>query len=563
FADTACSIPPTGSRGGVPTLVVTSDGTIFTVGEQSNVLRSRDGGASWQMLDDGISGPPLDFDPFLWVDTTTGRVFNSRMNVVPPLFPNVWLAWTDNQGASWSANPAVGLPMVDHQKLTTGPPPPGVATSGYPNLLYMVYNAARESFALPASATDGVNVAVSNDGGRTFAAHARVSERGCFGGVASPAVVTSGGAAFVASYAASCEALWVARSLDGGATWERVAELAARGAVPWGLDPMMAVDAADNVYAVWIGNDSQLHLSVSQDVGATWTDGARVSAPGITSLVFPDIVAGEAGRVSIAYIGATAPADRWRDEGHPTDDPSFAGNGTIWNLYVAHVPGATAADPLIVTTQVTTDEDPVQRGCIWLHGGSSPCRNLRDFMDMVEHEGNVHVVYADGCPACTDAAGSHVLGETTVVIQQEGPRLRDVLPGRDLPAPGVPEGLREPVAYDFAGRVEVPYYGADPHPAAEGVARDLASDTFDFEVPPGTRFVEGRLEWATAGPTPETSDLDLMLYDAQGDPYDAATLAKPEVFAFELQEGDQGAWRAVVMNFQTPPTDFPLRLVLS
>jgi hypothetical protein len=313
----------------------------------------------------------------------------------------------------------VGVALVDHQKITTGPPPGGVSTLGYPNVLYFVYNAIREGIVAPTSVTDGVNVAVSLDGGRTFGGHARVAEFGCFGGVAAPAVVTSAGAAFIASYAPGCEGLRIARSTDAGATWSEVALLDEHAAVTWGLDPMMAVDAADNVYAVWIGADSALYLSVSSDGGDTWTEGVRVSAPDVTSLVFPDVVGGDAGRVSIAYLGTTAPNDGWDES-----DPSYADDGAVWHLYVATIEDALAPDPVVVTARVTPDQDPVQIGCIWMHGGTEECRNLRDFMDMIEHEGRVYVVYPDGCARCTSAEDSHELGETTVVVQRAGPLLR-------------------------------------------------------------------------------------------------------------------------------------------
>lgn len=142
--------------------------------------------------------------------------------------------------------------------------------------------------------------------------------------------------------------------------------------------------------------------------------------PSITSAVFPDIVAGADGRIAIAYLGTTQSDDGWQD-----GDSSYASDDTVWHLYVAYLDDATAADPLVVTARITPDLDPVQRGCIWMHGGLNPCRNLRDFMDMVEHDGQVYVVYPDGCDKCASASESHVLDETTVVIQESGSRLRD------------------------------------------------------------------------------------------------------------------------------------------
>lgn len=266
FADLRFSVHATGYRRGEPSIAVAGDGSIFTVGEQSAVIRSRDRGVSWQVLDDGLTEPATDVDPFLWLDTDTGRLYNSRLTVdcvphspVPACAVGLslagWLSWSDTQGTSWAMNPLVGLALVDHQKLTTGPPPQGVATNGYPNLLYFVYNAIREGFVTDTigigeapSLTDGVNVEVSNDGGATFLTHAQADANGCVGGIASPAVVAPDGTAYIAHYAAGCDGLWIVRSDDGGATWSRVGQLIDVGAAPWGLDPMMAVDDAGNAY---------------------------------------------------------------------------------------------------------------------------------------------------------------------------------------------------------------------------------------------------------------------------------------------------------------------------
>src|SRR5258708_23253626 len=61
---------------------------------------------------------------------------------------------------------------------------------------------------------------------------------------------------------------------------------------------------------------------------------------------------------------------------------------------------------LPISTDVTP-KDPMQRGCIWMHGGADICRNLLDFFDMtVDKQGRVQVGYVDGCAdgACAQAA---------------------------------------------------------------------------------------------------------------------------------------------------------------
>src|SRR2546429_3262706 len=58
----------------------------------------------------------------------------------------------------------------------------------------------------------------------------------------------------------------------------------------------------------------------------------------------------------------------------PGDDQSDTFTG-VWHLYVA----ATYDGGATWNTVDATPNDPVQRGCIWLSGGSNPCRNLLDF----------------------------------------------------------------------------------------------------------------------------------------------------------------------------------------
>jgi hypothetical protein len=83
-------------------------------------------------------------------------------------------------------------------------------------------------------------------------------------------------------------------------------------------------------------------------------------------------------------------------------------------------------------TKDATAYDPVQSGCVWLGGGSNPCRNLLDFMDAtVDAQGRVLVGYADGCTlACAsnpmptdDPAHGYHSQLATIARQKDGKRL--------------------------------------------------------------------------------------------------------------------------------------------
>ncbi len=139
--------------------------------------------------------------------------------------------------------------------------------------------------------------------------------------------------------------------------------------------------------------------------------------------------------------------------------------------------------------------------------------------------------------------------------------------GGDEPVPLVytrpppPPGLDEPVTYEFTGHVNVPGCYAEADPALDAVVRDRVE--FEFEVPADTRFINGTLDWGTTGPV---ADVDVFLYGAEGqrfrDDVDETQVGR-ETFGYELQEGDQGSWTALVQNCENPPTDFTLEIVLS
>jgi hypothetical protein len=157
---------------------------------------------------------------------------------------------------------------------------------------------------------------------------------------------------------------------------------------------------------------------VSRDRGETWTDDQDISVQfGVQNVAFPSVVAGDGDRAAFAYLGSKT-AGNFQDAG-------FSG---LWHLYVAHTYDGGKS---WVTTDATPS-DPVQAGCIWLGGGSNPCRNLLDFMDAtVDAQGRVLVGYADGCTlACAtnpsptdDPANGYHTELATIARQADGKRL--------------------------------------------------------------------------------------------------------------------------------------------
>lgn len=322
------------------------------------------------------------------------------------------MTWSDDAGATWDANLvtgcAAGIPGHDHQKITTGPPAAGVTTEGYPNVLYYSYNSLRK---------DGTWIARSLDGGRTFELGQLVHPASCHSGIAGPVAVGRDGVAY--SPKPTCDGLALAVSKDSGATWELsyVNDAGSVDALAAMTDA--AVDAGQNAYATWTGADGLPYLTHSTDAGATWSKPMRVSPPEITGSTHNVLVAGDAGRVAIAYLGTRADTSGWNGTSAQDADPT-----ALWHLFLSVTENALTQAPIWTSIQITPDDDPVQVGQIWLSGGSMRSRNLLDFIDMVERDGRVYIGFADGCARCekdTDSRGS----EATVAYLLEGPSLRE------------------------------------------------------------------------------------------------------------------------------------------
>ena len=183
-------------------------------------------------------------------------------------------------------------------------------------------------------------------------------------------------------------------------------------------------------------------MSRSFDSGDTWEQTSlRVSPNHIISATFPQIDAGDAGRVAIAYLGSP---DKWLlDEpgldGDPWDgDAHYAPDNATYFLYVSISTNADTAEPMWETIQLT--DDPVQVGSICLSsgdcrniGGSN--RNLLDFNDLtLGPDGRIYIAYADGCTdnieskPCASEPDSWVAENSRdrrgmVAIQTSGPSL--------------------------------------------------------------------------------------------------------------------------------------------
>lgn len=420
FADARFVVHPSGLPVSEPTVGVTSMGNLFVPaplprtgpsGESRaplTTLRSADGGRTWQPTIASTS-VGADLDPWAWVDPATDRVF--RVGLTGTCSE---VAFSDDEGRTWDSRPlrGCGIPGGHYEKLTTGPPPAGVDTSGYPNVVYYSSSVLADYLTDGAVVghTGGVLVSASLDGGTTWqpGGLAHPARRSCYGW-GGPVVVAPDGTAF--SPAQFCDGVRIALSTDGAATWHEDAVLDARGMMGGFLGPSMAVDAEGRAYAVYSDRNGRAVLHVRDPATGDWSDAIDVTPPGVNATTFTLVDVGLPGRVAIAFHGTPSDPASW-----PRVNPIDAPDDAAWHLHVVISANALGADPTFVDFQLTPAHDPIQRGCIDLQGSqTASCRNLADFIDMTVRDGRPFVVFADGCVSCDDAASSRdsVLGLAT------------------------------------------------------------------------------------------------------------------------------------------------------
>jgi hypothetical protein len=342
-------------------------------------------------------------DPILWTDRGTGRTF------VAQLFgETAAVAYTDDDGATWQpAAPPISAPSLDHETIgggAFGSSKPPSALASYPHATYYCAQAVAVS-----------QCARSDDGGATWGAPFVMDNANDCVAIHGHVAVGADGLVYVPKRACRSgdgagQGLRVSR--DNGVTWETRIVPATEG--PTRSDPAISFDAAGRLYFVTVSSGRAL-AATTTDGGRSWGPTVDVgSAVGIRNAELPMIVGGDAGRAALAFYGT----------GTAGDDQSSAFKGA-WHLYVAY----TFDGGLTWTTTDTTPNDPVQRGCIWLQGGTNPCRNLYDFEGMtVDAQGRVLIGYADGCISaeCISSGGKPADSRDsmgTIARQSTGRRL--------------------------------------------------------------------------------------------------------------------------------------------
>lgn len=399
-----------------PTLGIRKNGTAFyaagafdalpdgspTQLSRTEILRSRDGGATWQSVQPQLilgdtTEPPTSLDPYVYVDEDTGRVFSIDLYAACG-----WLLYSDDEGETWNRNiAACGDLVSDHQTLFSGPPPAGVTTQGYPEVLYYCFNRVATS-----------SCGRSLDGGATFLpaglpAFLGVDPAtgGVCGGLTGQLITDPQGRAFLPK--GHCSYPWVAVTTDAAATWRQVQ---VNDYIPAAdTHTAVAADAAGNLYYVWFDAKDRLpYLSVSTDHGLTWGVPMMVAPPGVHEVNFPAIVAGDSGRIAITFPGTTS-----RNRLDPRRP---------WNSYLLVSINANGATPKFVWTIGNDPADPVHRGDC----GPGRCEGMFDFLDVVlsPWNGRVWATATDTCTGdCVTGNGPADAAAGAVLKQIDGPLL--------------------------------------------------------------------------------------------------------------------------------------------
>jgi hypothetical protein len=356
-------------------------------------------------------------DPIMFTDHGYNILIpDANRTIVSHLLGTTSLSsFSDNDGDTWTPDEGGSLMSgEDHQTVGAGPYheiAPGVpfpkAPGSYP---HAVYYCSQENA--------GASCARSDDGGRTYGPAVPIYNLTQCGNLHGHVKVAPDGTAFVPNNGCGTEQAVIA-SEDNGVTWQvrHIKDSGTGSSDPWVAFGRGDKVAGGRVYFSYALNDGKAMVAVSDNHGkeGSWKSFDVGAAAGVNHTAFPVVIAGDDDRAAVAFLGTAAKGS--------IQDRAFPG---AWYLFVAHTyDGGTTW-----TTVNATPNDPVQRGGIWLGGGSPPHRNLLDFIGIdVDKQGRVVVGYADGCtgPACVqapyEATGNSYTALASIARQTGGRRL--------------------------------------------------------------------------------------------------------------------------------------------
>jgi hypothetical protein len=164
------------------------------------------------------------------------------------------------------------------------------------------------------------------------------------------------------------------------------------------LFPVIAVDAAGNVYAAWVDtNDNNVYYTASSDGGVNWTTPLQVSGADAYSNVMPWVQGGSAGRLAVVWYGSPSNLDS--DFMPSWYNNRQASTAFKWYGYASLITNATSTAPTFAQTRFT--DQPMNYGQICTGGIgctiSNGDRTMADFFAVFldRGDGAMRIVYND------------------------------------------------------------------------------------------------------------------------------------------------------------------------
>jgi hypothetical protein len=407
-----------GRKAAEPTLGIDRSGAIYTVAAafdaipgsppknepRTLVMRSTDGGRSWHVTQPNVGGQNtmvVSTDPYIYVDPNvsqaTGRIFDIDLQGVN----GAHLAFSDDQGKTWTQTVLTSAGVNDHQTLVSGVEPKGVpiplTDPAYQKVVYYCVN----------QVADGSCVR-SFDGGKTFLQGNQTGyeafnpdylssfdskhNEGICGSLHGHAVTDNAGRLFVPR--GYCKIPMIGISSDAATTFHdvKVSDVSMSG-----QQASVAVDRKGTLYYVWQDGKYNLpYLAISRDHGEHWGTPLMVAPPGVRETDFPTLDVGDPGKIAITFPGTTSTGGA-KDKTRP------------WNSYVVVSTNALAANPLFLSNIANPKWDPVHRGDC-----NGRCGRMYDFLDVVSSpvdHGRVFATAVDTCTTFDRCSTSRVAGE--------------------------------------------------------------------------------------------------------------------------------------------------------
>ena len=409
------SVSSVGEKTFEPTMGAAPDGSLYfsttpgngvAVGYGASISKSTDGGATWKDVGAKIAGrrvPVETNDPYIYVDPSTGRVFEFHMS---PILTCATLSYSDDAATTWTTNPVGCGPTGawDHQTMVAAKPRT-LPTTGYPNILHQCVNAVYAEMC-----------SRSLDGGLTWSPSTvawpndKISPANLCGTQTGHLAAAPDGTLYLPT--SDCGTFpTVGISRDDGLSWERVK--IADIPMPFD-DPAVAVDSEGNVYAAFYDGLGQLFLSTSRDAGETWTTPVKMTTPQITAAKLAMTV-GDPGKIALAFVGTGSIPGQ--EAGKKSLDAASAA-AVRWGAFLTTSTDALSESPTFSTVEAT-GTDPLFQGAEAC-GPGLRCAYIVDFIEAtITPDGKPYGAFVDGCTkgcALTPGAQNNVAGNQGIGV---------------------------------------------------------------------------------------------------------------------------------------------------